>query len=463
MPVEAEMLCEVWEEERSAPCASSELYYLEPVGIGTPMVESLTSYISRLAHAHSVLLRTLITDEILPNLNRTHLYQKGQPVYDQLTTFWKRSAMLNGTCSTASNWVHTIEQLTQRNDLRFLTMLIFANVLSWRELVRPTQAWCPLCYEEWRKRGQVIYQPLIWQLSVIDNCPQHQAPLYLQCLYKDCGRPLPPLAPRFQPGYCTHCDRWLGYSLESEDRQIVNRAEQERQAWLEQAVGDLLAAAPDLTFIPSMQVISTIIAAHVYEAMEGNLSEFARRVRFHRRTVWEWIQGLQVPKLDALLHISSYFGTTPVYLLTGNVQEIAQIKKDISGKISATERLCRPHRRFDTEELREALEQILQGNEFPYPSMREVARRLNYDQSHLRRHFPDLCRAISARYIAYQREQRQRRLVDMSAKVQQAAEVLQEQGCTSSERQVGMLIGKRGIFKEAEARAALKSIWLASE
>jgi TniQ len=299
VPVEAEMLCEVWEEERSAPCTSSELYYLEPVGIRTSMVESLTSYISRLAHAHSVLLRTLITDEILPNLNQTHLYQKGQPVYDHLTTFWKRSAMLNGTCSTASNWVHTIEQLTQRNDLRFLTMLTFANVLSWRELVRPTQAWCPLCYEEWRKTGQVVYQPLIWQLSVIDDCPQHQAPLYLHCPYKDCGRPLPPLAPRFQPGYCTHCDRWLGYTLESEDRQIVNRVEQEWQVWLEQAVGDLLGAAPDLPFLPSMQVISTIIVEHVYQAMEGNLSEFARRVRFHRRTVWEWTQGLQIPKLDA--------------------------------------------------------------------------------------------------------------------------------------------------------------------
>jgi len=35
------------------------------------MVESLTSYISRLADAHSVLLRTLVMDEIL---NYTRLY-----------------------------------------------------------------------------------------------------------------------------------------------------------------------------------------------------------------------------------------------------------------------------------------------------------------------------------------------------------------------------------------------------
>jgi TniQ len=156
MPVETEMLYELWEEEQFTPDPPSKLYHLEPIGTGTPLVESLTSYISRLANAHSVLLRTLVTDEILPSLNRTHLYQQDQPVYDHLTTFWKRSAMLNGTCSTASNWIQTVERLTQRNDLRLLTMLTFSNVLSWRELIRHTQAWCPMCYEEWRKTGQMI-------------------------------------------------------------------------------------------------------------------------------------------------------------------------------------------------------------------------------------------------------------------------------------------------------------------
>jgi hypothetical protein len=456
--VEAEMLCEVWEEERFAPCTSSELYYLEPVGTGTPMVESLTSYVSRLANAHSVLLRTLVTDEILPNLNRTHLYQEDQPVYDHLTTFWKRSAMLNGTCSTASNWVHTIEQLTQRNDLRFLTMLTFANVLSWRELIRPTQAWCPLCYNEWRKTGQIIYQPLIWQLLVIDNCPQHQTPLHLHCPYKGCGRPLPPLAPRFQPGYCTHCDRWLGNPLQAETCQIINGYEQEWQIWMGQALGNLLATVPDLPAIPCQERFATIISKHVYRVMEGNFSEFARCVRFHRRTVWEWAKGLQVPRLDALLQICSYFETSPLHLLTGNIQEVEQVQKNTLGKKLIAEQPYRRFRRFETEKLRDELEQVLRSEEYPPPSMREVARRQNYDQSHLRKHFPDLCKAISARYLTYLQERRLGRLRKMNAQVQQTAEVLHEQGCSLSERQIGKMIGKRGIFKEEEARASLKNL-----
>jgi transcriptional regulator with XRE-family HTH domain len=462
VPVETEMLCELWEEELLAPCTSSKLYCLEPIGVRTPMVESLTSYISRLAKAHSVLLRTLVTDEILPHLNRTHLYQEGQPVYDHLTTFWKRSAMLNGTCSTASHWVRTVEQLTQRNDLRFLTMLTFAHVLSWRGLVRSTQAWCPLCYNEWRMAGRVIYQPLIWQLSVIDNCPQHQIPLHLHCPFRDCRRPLPPLTPRSQSGYCTHCNRWLGMPLHSEAGRAISSYEQEWQIWVGKAVGELLAAVPSFPSIPSQVVFSMGISAHVNGAMEGNFSEFARRVQFHRRTVWEWAQGLQVPKLDALLHICSYFGTTPTDLLMGNFHEIVQIKKDIFGKKPITEQPHRQFRRFEAEKLRDALEQVLQSEEYPPPSMREVAQRLNYDQSHLRKHFPDLCEVISARYLAYQQRRRLDRLRKMNDQVQQAAEILQEQAGSLSERQVGKMIGKRGIFKEEEVRASLKNFLSAS-
>jgi transcriptional regulator with XRE-family HTH domain len=459
VPVETDMLCEVWEEELPAPFTSSKLYCLKPIGIGTPMVESLTSYISRLAYAHSVLLRTLVTNEILPNLNRTHLYREGQTAYAHLTTFWKRSAILNGTCSTSSNWVSTIEQLTQRNDLRCLTMLTFANVLSWRELVRPTQAWCPLCYEEWRKKEQVLYQPLIWQLTAISNCSQHHIPLHLHCPYKDCGRALPPLGPRFQPGYCTHCNRWLGMPFQAEARQAISRGEQEWQLWIGQAVGELLASVPDLITIPDQDVFSTSISVHVNRAMRGNFSEFARQVQFHRRTVWEWAQGLQVPKLDTLLRICSYFGTTPIYLFMGNLHGIAQIKKDLFGRKPLTEQAHRQFKRFEVEKLRNALELVLRSEEYPPPSMREVAHRLNHDQSHLRIHFPDLCRAISVRYLAYQQAQRQRRLEEMSAKVQQTAQVLHEQGYSLSERQVGKMLGKRGIFKEDAARTALRNFF----
>lgn len=42
----------------------SRLYHLEPIGIGTPYVESLTSYIARLAEAHCLTPKLLLEREI---------------------------------------------------------------------------------------------------------------------------------------------------------------------------------------------------------------------------------------------------------------------------------------------------------------------------------------------------------------------------------------------------------------
>ncbi len=48
----------------------STLYALVPIGMGTPLVESLTSYITRLAEAHSVFSGLLMQKVIVPLVPR---------------------------------------------------------------------------------------------------------------------------------------------------------------------------------------------------------------------------------------------------------------------------------------------------------------------------------------------------------------------------------------------------------
>ena len=59
---------EAWAPAREAPPRRSRLYSLEPIGIGTPEVESLSSYLNRLAQAHCVTVTALITHELLPHV-----------------------------------------------------------------------------------------------------------------------------------------------------------------------------------------------------------------------------------------------------------------------------------------------------------------------------------------------------------------------------------------------------------
>ena len=44
----------------------SRLYSLEPIGVGTPFTESLSSYLTRLAQEHCVTQKKLIMTEIAP-------------------------------------------------------------------------------------------------------------------------------------------------------------------------------------------------------------------------------------------------------------------------------------------------------------------------------------------------------------------------------------------------------------
>lgn len=52
------MAYDLWNLAPRALPPRSRLYSLQPMAIGTPRVESLTSYIMRLAEAHTVSVRT---------------------------------------------------------------------------------------------------------------------------------------------------------------------------------------------------------------------------------------------------------------------------------------------------------------------------------------------------------------------------------------------------------------------
>src|SRR5260221_9664144 len=146
MPAEGIPALDLQDCEAPPISPRSRLYHLEPVGIGTPFVESLTSYVTRLAEAHCVSLRNLITHELLPLYGRSYLPRTTDD--NNTSALWKDSPTLNGINPSTRDFVRVLEQLTLHDNLRFLTMLPWAEVLSCRYLVRRTKAWCPFCYQE---------------------------------------------------------------------------------------------------------------------------------------------------------------------------------------------------------------------------------------------------------------------------------------------------------------------------
>jgi hypothetical protein len=445
---------EMWEELRLGPIPHSRLCDLEPIGVGTPMVECLTSYITRLADAHSVSPVTLVTREILPRA--APLY--GQPdrkwVSNQWSSVARSSALLNGVARGTQNWVQVLEHLTGRGDLRFLTLLTFANVLPPRNLLRRLRAWCSLCYQKWYEADLIIYDPLLWNLESVTVCGYHHLTLRHCCPHPGCGAVLFPLEPRMVPGYCPKCHRWLGYSQSlTEPEDPGGRDEQwQWQLWGEQTVGELLAVQPKLPVLPSRERIAAHLTTYMGVLLNGKKMELARRLNRNGSSIRDWLAGKQLPHLGNLLRICFLFHTTPLQWFTEAVQKEFLTLQTVPQEGVSGVQMRRQVRRFDTDGIKLALEQALCQE--PAPPMRQVAKSLGYDPSQVYKRFPDLCQAISGRYRADQSKNKQLRRQREREELRDAMRTFHEQGIYPGQRRLQKFLSKPGFLRDAWMKAA---------
>ena len=86
--------------------------------------------------------------------------------------------------------------------------------------------------------------------------------------------------------------------------------------------------------------------------------------------------------------------------------------------------------------------------------MREVARHLGHAHAYLQERFPDLCRAISARYLAHRQRTGEHRLERLRSEVREATFRLHAQGVYPSSVQVAALLTHPSDFRNPVANAA---------
>jgi hypothetical protein len=443
-------VCEMWDVTPPELPPRSRLYHLPPIGVGTPYVESLTGYVARLAAAHNVRLSQLITHELLPLLGPKYLIHEAR----HLSPFWSgHSRALNGARATAVEWTQVLERLTLRTELRFLTLQSWAEVLTPRWLMRPTRAWCPACYEEWRQAGQEVYEQLLWTLASVRVCSRHRRTLSTRCPYPDCGRDLFPLGPKSRPGYCSKCERWLGIAPETVPPQDENRGDEQMdwEIWVADSIGELLAAAPTLPALPRREKIAHAVGMCVEQAAMGKVSALARALRLSLVGVWEWVHTARVPQLDHLLRLCDLLDISLLRLLTEADLHVGPLRTDRPWMMeSLPQRQTRQP--FDTESVRQALEKVLEGEEDPPPSVTEVGRRLDYSCSVLRHRFPELCRAISAQRKAFLLRRAQEKRQELCDQIRQAVLSIHAQGRYPNMQLVSDLIGIQRPFLVPGAR-----------
>jgi len=450
MNTSANPLYEQWQLTLPSMPAPSVLYALAPIGIGSPHVESMTSYIARLAEAHCVFPGVLMRHLIVP-FAKSHLTGEGSSTTLHLRD-GESTGALNAHQQTAVNTVHILESLTKQRRLHLLTMVTWAEVFPLTSLIRTKQAWCPLCLEEWKAAGQVIYEPLLWTMQAVKICSQHDCLLETQCFM--CRKTSPWLAWRSHPGYCPYCQRWLGMSAVVQEK---NEREMNWLHWSADQVGMLLASAPLLTKFPARACINERLGSLLEQISQGRKMTFARLVGLSPKLVGNWFYHQQIPGVENLLRVC-FAVNISLRDLFMEKQITCSLRSEETRDLWSSHHRQVPRGFWKSSQVREKLEALAKNEEVPPPSLKAVARQLGCSDPHsLQLYHPVPSQMISDRYAAYMDAKKLATEQQHCKDVQNAVRQLIEQNIPPTGRNVALVLSKPGILRSSVMREARRA------
>lgn len=386
----------------------SRFFNLSPAGLSTSMVECLTSYISRLAQAHSVTPGVLYNREVTKRgPTRRNIFACG--IKSNARSF---TCCINATGGVASDFVSAIEEMTARDDLQYLTLLPWKALLPTLLLMRGVAAWCPMCLTLWQQTGKPVYVPLLWTLDVVKFCPFHQRTLPVSCPH--CRLPQPVLGRCSWVGFCTRCKRWLGSDSangNAESSSLLRQETSDWEIWVTNQIADLIETGFRRPSLLTTAQLSQLI--RVGTDLEG-MSGFARILGVSVASIGHWRMGDKRPTLPVYLRLARVFGVTLVSLLTGKISPPQIGFQDLAGVPRWRNLWARQRFGFDRVKIARQIDRALK--EFPPCSLKSFQNRNGYHAATLHKHFPEQCRAIQERFREYSatmvRERHAKKLVE---------------------------------------------------
>lgn len=377
----------------------SRLFSLEPIGIGTPACEGLTSYIIRLSAAHSVSPRRLIRTQ----------FARATPEISQLLSaaFFRLNARtINAHGAYASLFVRATMALTGVGALDQLTLLPLAKLLppNGEGLIARTLRWCPECLAEAASNTTLkIYRPLAWSFQHYRVCSIHRCSLRDRCpscgSYQEAFPQYPSLA------HCSHCGTWLGGTGGNPGNRLPDGL------WISSAIEDVILHLQQLEATGAAKNFTRCIVWAINRTDCGSHKAFCNALGLGMRVSTEWVSGRK-PSFPYWLAIAYGIHASPSDLFLAS---------------EATFQADRPLQHFPRElrlkhqrpplseiakrEIAVALAEIASDPE-DCRALSPIARQFQLDPACLRRYWPAPCTLIQAKYrqaIKRKAEQRKNR------------------------------------------------------
>ncbi len=423
----------------------SKLYNLTPIGLNTPFIESLTSYVIRLAEEHCVITGTLIGKVITPTLDKHYLNRAASRGGGGL---YKNATSLNGVSSGTKDLVDAVESLTLRNDLITTTLLNWSKVLPTRGLLRKHKAWCPLCIEEWLLNGKSIYEPLIWFINESDICLIHRVILETTC--QNCFKKISTLSRNVRHGYCSNCGHWLGQNVHLK---FLDDKKDYWNLWKTECIGEILENMPSLNENQLTLRIKNVLVKAIDKCFDGSSIKFIKITNIPRSTLNSWVDENSLPSMSYLLKVSFCLGVSLKQFLTEPLSSIGFSIRDFPYDNDVQNI---NYKRFPDGYIEKKLIYWSETNQFPPPSLNEIASMIGCDRKLLNKKSPELCITISQRYSNYITERSQQRIKSLKKLVSMAIETLNKNEVYPSRRKVEEFLKMPGLIKEE----SIRNFWL---
>lgn len=423
--------------------ANSSLFGLHVLGAGTRDVESLRSYVRRLAYAHDVSPARLVSELL------------AMCPLDAVSMSSVRNAFVEGNISGKGDVVDALltrlQQATFR-DLQPAAAQRFGHLFAAQRFCRaPSQAHCPECVKDDAWDG-LPYGRLLWELSPITCCPVHHVRLVDS---KRCGEP-GVVARDFRrrpllSGVCASCGS-IGFACRTEAAEPATAEE----IWIANQMSALVALSPQETFAIAPATMRDGIVATVEAAFGGEMATAAVECGLGRTSVLEWVRNEgRLPSLDTLLKFCWRARADLLALLHGRYE-----RSEAAGGVRAMSLAKRKYSlaKRDWERIRALL---IEEAEKPAPrAVGDIASELGMWISNLRLNLPEETNRLAESSKRYQAALRKQKYEELKAKFSGAAQALASDGIAITktnviERSGIQVFGGRSQVRHAALRDVL--------
>lgn len=411
------------------------LHSPEPIGLGTGGVESLRSFLLRIADAHCIFPGALA--QFLDQRHSTR--RSGRRLKETLF----RESRICGAGELAKSWASAAELATGRKNLEQLTFFPLRHVLPFASTMSPRRKWCPICVSEHSGYTEV-HEPLLWCLQAVDACPRHGTLLVRDC---GCGAKTSRFSTgrKLHPGVCPRCSR--AFTSEKDRIFMPAPAKAVREARL---ATDLILLGQQGRIGPAARKTFVDFLCSAAEQLDGGgRKAFARRLGCSPGQLKGWMSGHHKLTLQNALHVISTLGANVEGAFVSGVY-VPNLGAAAVGGGLRKKQVRRPANPDWSKRLAGLVEA---QNMEPPPSLASVGRKLGVSARTLRKKWPEHCRTIAKRYADWKQSAYREAVEERVARLREVAEQLALQGIRPTRRRI-MEVARITDWKYFKKRAS---------